>query len=113
MTAKAKYQRDMERWDNNELGNDEAFAAVAEGAAEALDEALNLQLISIRLQKGLIEALKSIAKYHGVGYQPMVRDLLSRFARAELQVIIEKQQSLIEVSEEASPAAPYFQREAA
>lgn len=53
MTAKAKYQRDMERWDNNELGNDEAFAAVAEGAAEALDEALNLQLISIRLQKGM------------------------------------------------------------
>jgi predicted DNA binding CopG/RHH family protein len=56
-----------------------------------LDDALGLQMISIRLQKDLLDQLKLIAKFHGIGYQPMVRDVLSRWARREI-VDIAKQQ---------------------
>ena len=44
-------------------------------------------MISIRLQKDLIKKLKLIAKYHGIGYQLLIRDLLQRFARNELMQI--------------------------
>lgn len=119
MSGKDPTQHDMDRWDNNELGDEEAFAVVVEGAAEALDEALELHLISIRLQKGLIEALKSIAAFHGVGYQPMVRDVLRRFVRAELRMIVDKleeakkQQDEIEMCEDEEMPAAYFDRAAA
>jgi predicted DNA binding CopG/RHH family protein len=54
----------------------------------AIEEALELQMISIRLQKSLITQLKVIADFHEVGYQPLIRDLLNRFVRSELQIIL-------------------------
>ena len=77
-------------WESGELGMSEEHVRVAtpEEMAE-IDEALGLQMISIRLQKGLLEALKEIAKYHGIGYQPMIRDLLERWAVGEIKSILE------------------------
>lgn len=63
-----------------------AFRAPLEEAA-AIDDALGLQMISIRLQKSLLTNLKAIAEHHGVGYQPLIRDLLNRFARSEMHNI--------------------------
>jgi hypothetical protein len=37
----------------------------------------------------LIKDMKLIAEYHGVGYQPLMRDVLNRFARTELHTIAE------------------------
>ena len=48
----------------------------------AIEDALGLQLISIRLQKSLIANLKVIAEFHQVGYQPLIRYLLNRFVRS-------------------------------
>lgn len=72
-----------ERWENRELGASEEFVRIAVGESEKLDERLGLQLISIRLPKTLIADLKVIAGHHEMGYQPMIRELLKRFADAE------------------------------
>lgn len=79
----------IESWENGEFGCDEEFVAPAPaGASAAVDDALGLQLISIRLQKQLISNLKAIAEHHGIGYQPMIRDLLNRFVDSEMQQIL-------------------------
>lgn len=54
---------------------------------KSVDDALDMQLISIRLPKSLIKDLKIIAEAHDVGYQPLMRDALLRFAAAEFKRI--------------------------
>jgi len=77
-----------EAWEDGQLGRDEAHAQVAPKEMEQqIDEGLGLQMISIRLQKELIEDYKKIAEFHGVGYQPLMRDALKRFAEAEFKKI--------------------------
>lgn len=49
-----------------------------------------MQLISIRMPTDLLRVLKEIAKYHGIGYQPMIRDLLDRWAVGEIKTILNK-----------------------
>jgi uncharacterized protein (DUF4415 family) len=80
-------------------------------AETALDDALGLQMISVRLSKSLIEDLKFCATANGVGYQPMIRDVLSRWARGEKNTIIrqraefEKQQAKAAAKPEARKVA--------
>lgn len=89
----ARVKNTDQAWDERELGADEAYVAVADAShLEALDEALELQSISIRLPKQLINHYKLIAQYHGVGYQPLMRDILSRFVPAALKEIMEAEQ---------------------
>lgn len=69
---------------------DERYVAVADRSHEAaLNEALGLQAISIRLPRQLIEHYKLIAHFHGVGYQPLMRDVLARFVPDALKDILE------------------------
>lgn len=76
-------------WDDRELGADAKYAALFNGSDEAgIDEALDLQPISIRLQKSLIEDFKLIGKLNGVGYQPLMRQVLSRFAECEKKRVL-------------------------
>jgi hypothetical protein len=80
-------------WVTGELGRDEKFAERASAEfREEIDAALELQMISIRLQKATIKDMKSIAEYRGIGYQPLIRDVLARFVRAELGVIVRELQ---------------------
>jgi predicted DNA binding CopG/RHH family protein len=67
---------------------DETVSAVPAEEAQAIDDALGLQMISIRLQRSLLNNLKLIADHHGIGYQPLIRDLLNRFAKAEMKQIL-------------------------
>ena len=77
-------------WESGQLGRSEEHVVVAAHAVEAaLDDALGLQPISVRLQQSLIKDLKLIARYHGIGYQPLMRDALNRFARFELRDMAE------------------------
>lgn len=77
-----------EAWENGSLGRDENFVKVATDITEeSVDDALGLQLISIRLQKSLIEDLKWIAKLNGIGYQPLIRQVLTRFVNAEKKLL--------------------------
>ncbi len=86
MATKEKIESTDEAWDTGELGQDAEHAGLlAEDAAVEvqIENALGLQLISIRLQKSLIYDFKMIAKLHGLGYQPLMRQILTRFAHSE------------------------------
>ena len=73
-----------DQWDNRQLGaSAEHVSRAPESDEDLLDDALGMQLISIRLQKKLIRDLKKIADCQGVGYQPLIRDLLNRFVQSE------------------------------
>lgn len=86
-----------EAWDSGILGSDANHAQRLENPDEtAIDTALELQPISIRLQKSLIEDFKLIAQLHGLGYQPLMRQVLARFADCE------KKRILREVATEAA-----------
>jgi predicted DNA binding CopG/RHH family protein len=90
-------------WETGELGQSLEHATVASAEEmQAVDDSLGLQLVSIRLQKKLIATLKLIAAHHGIGYQPMVRDLLNRFAVSEIQQILQSQ--LAEAKKQADAA---------
>lgn len=79
-----------EAWDNRELGASAAHAAVASPEhLAALNDALGMQAISIRLPKEMIEAYKLIAAHHGVGYQPLMRDILQRFIPEGLKEVMQ------------------------
>lgn len=90
MTAR-KIPSTDEAWDDGSLGQDERYVAVADESAEvALNEALNLRAISIRLPKKLVQEYKLIAHHHGVGYQPLMRDVLERFVPGAMREILEE-----------------------
>lgn len=91
-----------EAWESGELGQDADSVAVSPVDAQEVDDALELQLISIRLQKKLIHGLKAIANHHGIGYQPMIRDLLNRFVQSELKMILNQRLREIEAEEQES-----------
>lgn len=87
-----KYTDVADAWEpqsESGMGQNEQYVKRAGAEYEAsLDDTLALQMISIRLQKKLIEDLKVIARANGIGYQPLIRDILSRFARSETQNIM-------------------------
>jgi hypothetical protein len=97
----------LDPWESGELGRSEEFARRAPPDLKAeIDDALELQMISIRLQKQLLSDLKFIADYRGIGYQPLVREVLSRFARAEMSAIARELQEQKQVREAISNAGP-------
>jgi predicted DNA binding CopG/RHH family protein len=81
VTKERKIPASDEAWDGGELGRDEDFARVATDVdEEAINASMALTPITIRLQKSLIDDFKRIAKQHGIGYQPLMRQVLTRFA---------------------------------
>lgn len=113
-SAQAKNARDP--WDDGELGQSLENAVVAHMESEEIDDSLGLQLVSIRLQKKLISTLKLIAGHHGIGYQPMIRDLLNRFAASEMQQVLQAHMLEAERQAEAAggdqgPVSEFLQRE--
>jgi predicted DNA binding CopG/RHH family protein len=100
MANARKRARLSDAWDNRERGQEEEFVQHAGAAHEtALDEVLGLQMISIRLPRQLIDRLKLIAKHNGVGYQPLMRDVLSRFANGELIQVLRQQAEIAELED--------------
>jgi predicted DNA binding CopG/RHH family protein len=87
-----KIRNTEQAWDDRTLGAQAEFVGVADVShEEALQEALELQAISIRLPKELVRNYKLIADFHGIGYQPLMRDVLQRFVAPELKHILETQ----------------------
>ena len=81
--AKRKQAR-MNEWDTGKLGRETAFVRKVPAEDEAVvDAVLGLQMISLRLPRELVEEFKDIAAYRGLGYQPLMRDVLTRWACAE------------------------------
>lgn len=81
-------EQDRKPWEDFDADLEAHTISATKEQGEAIDEALGLQMISIRLQRSLLSNLKLIAEHHGVGYQPLIRDLLNRFAKSEIRNIL-------------------------
>lgn len=112
-TSESVYERGP--WEELDTDLEAACASAPEGEAEAVRKAIGLQMVSMRLQPELISALKHIAAHHGIGYQPMIRDLLNRFAASEIRQILQEQvarAAIREQQEEATvPVSQFLERE--
>lgn len=78
-----------EAWDERALGADTNFVEVVDEQTESIiDEASGTQLISIRMQKSMIEDFKLIASLNGeIGYQTLMKQILQRFIDSEKKII--------------------------
>jgi len=95
-----KIEDTIGNWESGALGADVEFAKVSEDVPDlAIDEALDLKAISIRLEKSLIEDFKAFSRIYGVGYQPLIRQVLTRFAEGEKRMLV-KQMKAREAEEE-------------
>ncbi|WP_423185340.1 hypothetical protein ACO1PK_09165 [Alishewanella sp. d11] len=85
------------KWDDGTYGTSEEHVRKAELPDEMMaqfDKAASMTLISIRLQDELIKDLKEVAALHGIGYQPMVRQLLKRFVVAEKKILAARNEAM-------------------
>lgn len=90
----ARIKDTIEAWESRALGADEEHVGVAgQDHESALDDALELQSISIRLPKQLIAQYKLIAHFHRIGYQPLMRDVMARFVPSAIKEILEAEQA--------------------
>jgi predicted DNA binding CopG/RHH family protein len=87
-------QNSDEAWESRGLGASEAHVRKSSSKREkSVEQGLGLQTISIRLQKSLIDDLKLLAEEDGIGYQPYIRQLLTRHAR---QLCLDKKRRKIQ-----------------
>ena len=98
-----KDKADIDQWESGELGRDEKFVRKSDSDRTKLDDKIGLQMISIRLQKSLIDDLKDIAELNGIGYQPLMKQVLKRFVDAEKKQLLREmalEQRNIEIDDE-------------
>lgn len=89
MSNKDKILGTEEAWETEKLGADEKHVKVADKElTKQIEDALGMQMISIRLDKGLIDSFKMLGAFHGIGYQPLMRDAMKRFADGEMKAIV-------------------------
>ena len=89
MSKKASIVGTADAWENGELGRSDANARKSSFDVEKqIDEALGLQAISIRLPRATIDTYKRLAEMHGLGYQPLMRDAICRWADTELKMLL-------------------------
>lgn len=116
MTTNNKIEGTKENWESGVLGTDPAHTKRAPKELEReIDESQGLQAISIRLKKDLIDDFKFIAKHHGMGYQPLMRQALKLFAESEFKRIAVQLHNEKEAKKEAAAeqAQPEQERRAA
>jgi len=89
MKVGQKINGTIEAWESRQLGADASSAQkVSLEKHQEIEQALGLQMISIRLDKDLIQSFKTIGQFHGIGYQPLMRDALKRFVESEMKSIV-------------------------
>lgn len=75
-------------WESGILGMDKKYAAVAsKELADQIDDALGLQMISIRLDKELIDTFKLLSGKYQMGHQPLMREALRQFVDTEIKLV--------------------------
>jgi hypothetical protein len=72
---------DSDQWEKGKLGSIEYAEPAPKELDNALDDALDLQQLTMRLQKSLVADLKKIARAQGLGYQPLIRQVLTKYAK--------------------------------
>ena len=107
-TKTMKIEDTVEAWEDGTLGADEAHVEVAADRSQAIDDALGLQPISIRLQRSLLDNLKALAQLNGIGYQPLIRQVLTRFVDCEMKNLLRERLA----SEQKTDGEPPFRKAA-
>jgi predicted DNA binding CopG/RHH family protein len=91
-----QFDADTELWESRKLGASAKDAKpVSDDQEQVLDDALGLQLISVRIQKSLIEQLRGLAKLEGMDYQTFMRQVLTRYTKEnehKLEELLEPRQ---------------------
>lgn len=96
-----------ENWESGKLGLDADYVEVAPDIDQtSIDDAFDLQPISIRLENALIEDFKAFSRIYGVGYQPLIRQVLKRFADGEKKKLIRQYMAEQRKMEESCEPAP-------
>lgn len=73
-------------WESGRLGRDKQYAVTASKEhGDQIDEALGLQMISIRLDKELIGSFKLLGEKYQMAYQPLMREALKGFVDNEFK----------------------------
>ncbi|MBV6304423.1 BrnA antitoxin family protein [Candidimonas humi] len=89
MSNAKKIPGTVDAWETGALGNSQEHAKLASPDIQReVEDTLAMQLISIRLPKSVIEDFKAIASLEGIGYQPLMRAALMRFAQGESRRIM-------------------------
>jgi predicted DNA-binding protein len=89
MSKKSSIPGTADAWESGTLGKSDAHVRKTSTELEnQIDDSLGLQAISIRLPKATIEAYKNLAEMHGVGYQPLMREAICRWADTELKMLL-------------------------
>lgn len=87
--AKTKKPGTIEAWERGDLGESlESAKIVAQDRENEIQEAAGLKMISIRLPESVIDDFKAIAQIEGVGYQPLMRIALMRYAECETKRVV-------------------------
>jgi uncharacterized protein PM1122 len=89
-TIEQEIYGNVELWETGELGSSKETAKISSFSVEDLQKSIQLQAISLRIQKDVLENLKFIAQYHGIGYQPLIKQILRRFVDSEINEILKK-----------------------
>ncbi|MDP3122745.1 BrnA antitoxin family protein [Polynucleobacter sp.] len=75
-------------WESGKLGRDKQYAvAASKELGDQIDDALGLQMISIRLDKEVIDTFKLLGEKYQIGYQSLMREALRRFVDDELKTL--------------------------
>ncbi|MBN9134112.1 MAG: hypothetical protein ABS69_13305 [Nitrosomonadales bacterium SCN 54-20] len=88
MNYRETIESTKEEQDSREFGAAEELVTISPEDVQALTDKHYLQPVSIRLEKSLIEDFKLIASMYGIGYQPLMRHILKRFADSEKKQIL-------------------------
>jgi hypothetical protein len=97
---------DNDPWETGELGESQEHVRVSSPERDAaVDESLGLTPISFRIQRELLKQLKEVASYRGIGYQPMIRDVLSRWVGTEMLAIVQEMRAQKELEAENTKRA--------
>ncbi|MFG5779853.1 hypothetical protein ACFIQF_22565 [Comamonas sp. J-3] len=83
------FVKESEKWDAKEFGaSDKNAMKASDESVSLLHEAAGMKAVSIRMPVEMIQAYKYIAAHHGVGYQPLMRDILQRFLPEGLKEVV-------------------------
>lgn len=105
-----------EAWDSGALGQDERYVVqedLSEDEEALIDAAMAMQPISIRLPKSLIEDFKLIAELNGLGYQPLMRQTLARFADCEKKRLLREAASKLRQEQDQGDSEDELQQRVA
>lgn len=94
---------DHEKWDEH-VGLPEYSVVLSDEECRVIDEGLGFRAISMRMDKTLIDQFKELARLDGIGYQPLMRHVLTDYAKANEHRLI----ALLSASEAAQRADKVF-----